>query len=339
MIVCEGYIFMMIKLVILLVVAFVLPTFLGKIITEIAGIGNEYKTSYLLGIITFLALFYLWIQPDVKNMQSLSDTAHHVMKCFEVLAAVTIVGFLVLVNKYKKKKHVIWKEILIVCVVSFLLAGVSVCVKPNVADYTKEMVNTMYMQDTLFNVDPLTGKELADLDAEEQDYLQEFAESPFSVLYAVMVFQTKIIPAKLVSIILPFLIFPFYVCIYLSWGEYLFQTDKGKQIFFEIVVWGLLVMGLLQKWDKIFDIFGNPWNGETLFFLGILPYSVLTFLKMEDCIVEKKYFCVLFIIANCFSAKLMYQYGIFVELFVSIVFLIIVSLRRWYHNGNSYTTA
>lgn len=335
-----------VKLVMLALTAYALPLMIGRALALVTEQKTEYKESYLTGVIVFLALFFLWIEPLIKLDTALTEATPIIIRNWLMLAFLTVGIILFFIYRRwkcgdlqldKAAMRVLVRKTLLVVGVSALVAVLSLCAKANGADYTAETVNTMYFRDTLYGVDPLTGKSMEELSVDEQDYLQDLKEAPFAALYGIAVSVTKILPAKFVSIILPFLIIPVYVCTYMLWGEYLFSDGKKKQIVFNVLVWVLLGMGLVQNWDVAFDIFANPWNGETIFFMGILPFSILTMIKMQECIVERKYYAVLLGLAFCFSAKLLYRYGLFVEIFVFVVFGIYLFLRRCGDARNSTT--
>lgn len=336
-----------IKLVMLALAAFVLPLMTGMALTLVTKQQTEYKEAYLTGVTILLALFYLWIEPQIKRETSLTEAASIITRNGLILTLLVLGIILFLVYKRWKSRDLqlsrdairaLVRRTLLVLGVSGFVATLSLGVRPNGTDYTGEIVNTMYFGDTLYDVDPLTGKAVTELTVDELDYLQDLKTAPFAALYGVAVSVTRILPAKFVSIILPFLVIPIYVCTYLLWGEYLFPKDKKKQILFNILVWVILGMGLVQNWDVAFDIFANPWNGETIFFMGILPFSILLMLKIQENIVERKYYAVLLLLAFCFSAKLLYQYGLFIQIFAFVVFGIYLFLRRCGDAG-SRTTA
>lgn len=336
-----------IKLVMLALAAFVLPLMIGMALTLVTKQQTEYKEAYLTGVVILLALFFLWIEPQIKRDTSLTETTSIIARNGLMLALLVLGIILFWIYKRWKSRDLqlsrdsiraLMCRILLVLGVSSFAATLSLGVRPNGTDYTGEIVSTMYFEDTLYGVDPLTGKTVAELTVNELDYLQELKEAPYAALYGVAVSVTRILPAKFVSIILPFLVIPIYVCTYLLWGEYLFCDDKKKQIVFNILVWVILGTGLVQNWDVVFDIFANPWNGETLFFMGILPFSILLMLKMQEDIAERKYYAVLLTLAFCFSAKLLYRYGLFIQTFAFVVFGSYSFLRRCGDAG-SRTTA
>ncbi len=332
-----------VKLIVLAMIGIVLPTVIGGTISVLMGGKAELKSAYLWGWTGLLALFVLMVKQPIKMKERLSEVAGHTMLGLLGVIAVAVLLFVVMVFIKRKKKErlyfrkllcKIWKEIMIVVAVSVALSGVSLCVNSNREDYTTEIVNTMYMRDTLYEIDPMSGKGISDLNADEQQFVKGLQESPIELLYAVGVNKTRIYPAKFVNMILPFLLFPFYVSTFMMWGDYLFGEARAKKIFFQIMVWLLLGVGLVEDWNYVFDIFANPWNGETLFFLGLIPFTIFAFLDIEHELQQKKYRAVFQGLALCLAGKLLYQYGLFIELFLIAVYGCYFILRR-YHNGTS----
>ena len=92
--------------------------------------------------------------------------------------------------------------------------------------------------------------------------------------------------------------------------------------------------------DKAFyyGIFQHGWNGQTLFFLGVLPWTVLQLLGEEKetrCFNEfGQIFMILTYAAVALSGQLMYRKGFFIVTFVWVSVVIMAGIMRWKNDSS-----
>ena len=134
---------------------------------------------------------------------------------------------------------------------------------------------TMYMTDSLYEYDAMTGKSRADMMDFEKETLDAQKVAPVAAYYAVYVRMSKSVSGKVCPDSAAGVFTSVYMAVYAAWAEYLFERDTKKKWCFQIVVWLLYAVSLITDWSVAFGLYQNCWNGETLFFLGELPLTVL----------------------------------------------------------------
>lgn len=172
----------------------------------------------------------------------------------------------------------------------------------------------------------------------EKELLDEMAGSPVDAYYAVCVEICRINPAKFIHLVIPFLVFPIYFCIYAAWADCLFQKDTKKKYLFMTVIWLLYITPLFMDKAFYYGIFQHGWNGQTLFFLGVLPWTVLQLLGEEKetrCFNEfGQIFMILTYAAVALSGQLMYRKGFFIVTFVWVSVVIMAGIMRWKNDSS-----
>lgn len=92
-------------------------------------------------------------------------------------------------------------------------------------------------------------------------------------------------------------------------------VSKGykEKYLFMTVIWLLYITPLFMDKAFYYGIFQHGWNGQTLFFLGVLPWTVLQLLGEEKetrCFNEfGQIFMILTYAAVALSGQLMYRKG------------------------------
>lgn len=308
-------------------------------------VQNEYNgvaCRYLMGNITMWAVFYLLVQYGITEELKLSELTR-VWIVLLVLVAVTAVLVLV---KYPEVRVQAVKKRLIRSMAGFTAAGIVVVCSVGFTlnesrDHTVERVMTMYATDSLYQFDPMTGKDRDSMMVFEQEMLDEQMRAPVEAYYAANAAVTKLHPAKFVRILLPVFLFPFYFLVYAAWGRYLFGKDKKRRWCFQIVIWMIYAIPLLTDRSVVFSVCQNCWNGETLFFLGELPFAVLLLLGRKQKIRELEefkspYMAVCYAV-SALSGQLLYKNGFFFVTFIWAATLFVAVIKRW-KDGSSVST-
>ena len=165
-----------------------------------------------------------------------------------------------------------------------LLAGAAfVCGGSNPQDYTVEAALTMYATDALYAYDPTTGKGADEMLPVQQEELGTAAKSPVEAYYAVDSPDMCDESGKIYQDSAPGFSMPFYYGVYHLWAWELFRKNRVKRILFEVVLWFLYAWAFVSDGALMVQVFTNCWNGETLFFAGLLPFRGL------GCVKEKSW--------------------------------------------------
>lgn len=326
---------------------YVMPIAAGFVSEQIFGIkGKNMIWRYLFGSVVLFALFYVVARIAVLQETTLSVLAQIWMI---VLAVVALAAVILLVMK--RKEIMFFQKIksgslqidrkgmaLGAVALLFLTVGSVVFVPASTEDYTAHSVLTMYTTDTLYEYSPMTGKSKQQMLSIEKEELAQEAKSPFEAYYVVYVAICRINPAKFVHLVLPFLIFPIYFFTYVAWGNYLFPDEKHKRYLFLVLVWLLYATALVAEKGFYFQIFQNGWNGQTLFFFGILPWVVLQLIgekgearRLEEYTSAPGIFVY---VVSALAGQLLYEKGFFVVTFAWAAVWIMTGIMRW-KNGSS----
>lgn len=321
------------KVLVLIYFWFVFPVLAGNLWAVFRG--KEKRSAiylYLTGMVMVWAVFYI-VSKCVLGMETgLSALRTYWMI---IIAVATVLGILYAARRPmllpgNVREGILQKIVMLVGGV-LLIAGCAVFSAGIKADYTTETVLTMYMTDSLYEYSAMTGSAREELSGIEAELLKKQEAAPIEALYAVYVSFSRIHPAKFVKILLPLFLLPFYFLTYMQWAKHLFGSSVKKQFWFLITVWGLYAVPLIADKALLFQVYRNCWNGETLFFLGMLPFTVLLFMEKD----KLTGFVVKYILC-AFAGQLLYNKGFF---FVSFIFVIILAeawIKGW-KNGRSFT--
>ena len=326
---------------------YIMPIVAGYVEEQIFHMEKKNTVRrYLLGMTGLFALFYAVAWIGILKETTLSALAKVWMI---VLAVVALAAVVLLMLKRKEitffqkiKNHSLQIDgkgmVLGAVALLFLTVGSVVFVPASTEDYTAHSVLTMYTTDTLYEYSPMTGKSKQQMLSIEKEELAQEAKSPFEAYYAVYVAICRINPAKFVHLVLPFLIFPIYFFTYVAWGNYLFPDEKHKRYLFLVLVWLLYATALVAEKGFYFQIFQNGWNGQTLFFCGILPWVVLQLIgekgearRLEEYTSAPGIFVY---VVSALAGQLLYEKGFFVVTFAWAAVWIMTGIMRW-KNGSS----
>lgn len=321
------------KVLVLIYFWFVLPVLMGNLWAVFRG--KEKRSAlylYLTGTAAIWAVFFMISKCVLGGEASLNTLKLYWMI---LIAAATLLGILYAVRRpmltLETAMQGIVPKVILLVACTLLTVGCIVLSGGTKEDHTAETVMTMYMTDSLYEYSAMTGSAKEELTGLEAELLKRQEEAPIEALYAVYVSFSNIHPAKFVKRLLPFFLLPFYFFTYTGWADYLFRNNVKKQIWFLITVWGLYGITLIADKSLLLQVYRNCWNGETLFFLGMLPFAVLLLMEKDRLtgFIVKYMLCAL-------AGQLLYRKGFF---FVSFIFVMILAdalIKRW-KNGRSFT--
>lgn len=332
---------LVLKIIALAYIWLVLPVLVGRL----WGLfqkdeHNAPVLSGLLGTLTIWAIFFIIAKQAINAKWKLSDLSRMwaiIVILLSVVAVVCLIHW-----KDLRLKHSVWnvKKLMISLEMLILLVAVAIFSVNDREEHMAEEVLTMYTTDSLYEYSPMNGKEKDELLTLEVEALEQQAEAPIGAYYATYVVLTHVFPTKFVRILLPIFLMPFYFSIYIAWGNYLFPASARKRYFFQIIVWLLYGTTLIEEHSVEFGIFANCWNGETLFFLGVLPIAVLLLLgekknarKLEDF--KQPYLIAEYMVCAA-AGQLLCEKGFFYVTFVWGIALIATCIKRW-KDGSSIT--
>lgn len=331
------------KTVILAFVWLVLPILTGCLFGLFPQ--REYRkrrSAYLIGSLTIWALFYGLARIALDGKWTLTKLTR--VFCI-LLIVLTILSTGVIIYRWNIRALIRIKSrenLFITVIAALLVIAVAGGFAANRTDeHTVEQVMTMYMTDSLYEYDAMTGKSRDAMMDYEKEMLDAQQAAPVAAYYAVYVRMSNLHPAKFVRILLPVFLLPFYMAVYAAWAEYLFKHDTKKKWCFQIVVWLLYAVSLIADWSVAFGLYQNCWNGETLFFLGELPLTVLLALGEKKQLREIEAFgqpyVILYYVVSAAAGQLLYEKGFFFVTFVWGVALAAALIKRW-RDGGSLST-
>lgn len=329
------------KIIALAYIWFALPALIGRLWRIFQKKEhNGCEITGLLGTLTIWAVFFAIESQAQSAGWKLSQLSRvwMILLIFLSLAAVACLA----VRKELRLDKRVWnvkKLCLMFSALAILLAAAFFSVS-DTEEHMVEEVLTMYTTDSLYEYSPMNGKAKEELLFIEAEALETQSQSPIGAYYSTYVSMTKIYPAKFVRILLPILLLPFYFGVYAAWGNYLFPASARKKYIFQAAVWLLYGTTLIAKRSVAFSVFANCWNGETLFFLGVLPVAVLLLLGEKKSAREPEDFKQTYIVceyAVCAAAgQLLYEKGFFFVTFVWVVAFTAACIKRW-KDGSSIT--
>lgn len=331
------------KTVILAFAWLVLPILVGCLFGLLPH--REYRkrrSAYLIGSLTIWALFYGLARIALDGKWTLTKLTR--VFCI-LLIVLTILSTGVIIYRWNIRAWIRIKSranLFITVIAALLVIAVASGFAANRTDeHTVEQVMTMYMTDSLYEYDAMTGKSRDAMMDYEKETLDAQQAAPVAAYYAVYVRTSNLHPAKFVRTLLPVFLLPFYMAVYAAWAEYLFEHDTKKKWCFQIVVWLLYAVSLIADWSVAFGLYQNCWNGETLFFLGELPLTVLLVLGEKKQLREIEAFgqpyVILYYVVSAAAGQLLYEKGFFFVTFVWGAALAAALIKRW-RDGGSLST-
>lgn len=315
-----------VKILIAVYMWLIFPVILGNLWIECGDkIKDRFFFTYLMGLVSEWAVFFVLAKWAIVRQMTLHEL------CRIWLIVLILLTFLTLGWTVKKQKFHLGQKrkwnINVIGVLSaiVILAVISIaCGEVNQNEYTVESVLTMYATDTLYQYDAATGQNADEMLSFQKEELENDAEAPIEAYYAVSSFMCKLNPTKFIRIVLPVFLLTFYFGVYHVWAKELFGESEIKRITFQIVVWLLYGIAVVSERAILFDVFLNCWNGETLFFVGLLPMAVWLLLCESN-----RTRCAMQYVVCALAGQLLYVKGGFMISFLWGSALMVSGIKRW----------
>lgn len=318
---------LIVKIMVAVYIWLVFPVLAGSMwLKPEEKINDRWLFTYLLGIISEWTVFFVLVKWSIIREVPL----HTLSSRWPLLLLILTIPLFGMLIKRKQLRVPHWntgtKEYFLMFAILVLLIIISIgCVPSNQREDTVESVAMMYATDTLYEYDASTGRDKETMISREKEQLMEDAKSPIEAYYAVNSYLCKLYPAKYIRILLPCFLLPFFFSVYQLWANFLYPENRGKRILFTVTVWLLCGTALISERAVMFDIFKNSWNGETLFFMGLVPLTVWLILTEKRMMYQRflQYaVCVL-------AGQLLYSNGAFVISFIWGAVLLAEAVKRW----------
>lgn len=288
-------------------------------------IAERFIFTYLMGMVSEWAAFFAAAKWAIAREMTLQELGRIWLVTLGLLTAAALVWG-AKQQHFSMPKQATAKKGMMTGLLAFVLLAVmcTVCGGQNQEEATLESVLTMSATDTLYQYDPATGKETAQMMSFEIEAMENAAKSPIEAYYALGSFISERNPIKFVRVLLPFFLMPLYFGTYQLWARTLFAENRAKWIVFQITVWLLYASALISERAVWYSVFSNCWNGETLFFAGLLPWAVWLLLQesRKEAWIAQYAVCAL-------AGQLLYTKGAFVVSFLWGVVLCAKGIKRW----------
>ena len=309
----------------------IFPVVLGNIWLESGKkIMDHVAFTYLMGLISEWAAFLVLAKYAIARGMTLHEL------CRNWIIVLVILTLVALVLGIKQGHFSVRK--LKKCRIEFVAGGVlllllvatgMICGGTNQSEYTVESVLTMYATDTLYQYDATTGQHLDEMLSVQKEEIENDSKAPVEAYYAVNAFICKLNSTKFIKVLLPLFLLPFYYGVYDMWANALFPGNWKKRIGFQVVLWLWYASAIISEKAILFNILINCWNGETLFFTGLLPLAVwLLFEKNNKTRWGMQYMvCAL-------AGQLLYVNGGFVITFLWVIAILAEGIKRWKNDSS-----
>lgn len=291
----------------------VFPILLGSVWRRPDGkMRNPLFISYLIGLIAQWAVFFVLAKWAIDRELPVQELGK-LWLIFQLALTVLAVAWGIKRRTLFRRERLVWKKewlgqgfaLFILIGLAFVFGG------SGQKEYTAEAALTMYATDTLYVYDPTTGKGAEEMLPAQIEELEAAAQSPIEAYYAVNGRVCRLNPVKLMKLLLPVFLMTFYYGVYHIWAFELFRKNKMKRVLFECTLWLLYASVLFSDRAVMVQVFSSCWNGETLFFAGLLPFAVWLLLRRENRFVWGLSYLI------CAGAgQLLYQHGGFIITFL-----------------------
>ncbi|MBP3489104.1 MAG: hypothetical protein J6K53_11975 [Roseburia sp.] len=314
------------KILIAICIWLIVPVLLGSLWLENGRkLNDAFIWIYLMGLVSEWAAFFAiakWAIASQLTLQKLCVLWLVLLAALTVFAAVLGIRrkrFLMPDWKKGKANQILGMlGLILLCTLAMAYGG------SRQKEHTIEAALTMYATDSLYQYDATTGRSEDEMLSFEKAELEKDAKSPIEAYYAANSYVCRLNPAKFIRVLLPFFLLPFYFGVYQVWANTLFPESFVKRGVFQTVVWLLYGSAVIAGWEVLFDVFSNCWNGETLFFAGLLPLAVWLLLGERN---RWRWFaqyvvCVL-------AGQMLYEKGGFLITFFWVIAWLVTGIRRW----------
>lgn len=319
------------KIIIAIYMWVVVPVLLGSLWLESGKkIYHKFISTYLIGLVSEWAVFFVLVKWAIARELVLHELC---IIWLIILGVLTVFSLVCGIKKKcfslqscrKYRKDIIWSmlSLAVLMIISIVCGGA------NRNEYTVESVFTMYATDTLYEYDATTGRNREEMLSFEVERLENEAKAPIAAYYAASSYVCKLDATKFVRILLPIFLFPFYFSVYFIWAKELFGENRKKRAVFQIIIWLLYGSVIVFQRAVLFDVFFHCWNGETLFFAGLLPMAVWFLLQKSN-----KVRWMMQYIVCALSGQLLYIKGGFIISFLWGIALLGIGIKRWKNDSS-----
>ena len=320
-----------VKILIAVCIWLVIPVLLGSLWLRSGEKLNErFLYAYLIGLMSEWAVFFVLAKWAIARQILLHELCR-LWVVMLILLTLFALAWGIKAQRFSVRLGKRWgAESLfgIVGLVILIGAGI-VCGGNSQKEYTVESVLTMYATDSLYQYDVTTGQSLDEMTSFQEEELENAAKAPIDAYYAANSFLCRLNPAKYVRILLPLFLMIFYFSVYLVWAYTLFGENRIKRVVFQVVVWLLYAGALVSERAVLFQVFQNCWNGETLFFAGLVPLAVWLLLGEDN----RKRWIMQYIVC-VLAGQLLYRNGGFVISFLWGIALLVTGIKRWKNDSS-----
>lgn len=306
------------------------PFLLGNLWLESEKkITDRLAFTFLMGVVSEWAVFFVLAKYAIARELALHELGR---MWFITLALLSLAALVFGIRKKHfavQRPQISMAELAAELVLLLLLiAGSILCGGMAQKEYTLESVLTMYGTDTLYQYDATTGQRAEEMLSVQRENLENESRAPVNAYYAAVSFMTKLNPVKYVRMLLPIVLSLFYFVAYHIWARTLFVESLGKRLFFLSAVWLLYATAIISDKAVLFQVFFHCWNGETLFFAGLLPAAVWLLLNETN----RRRWIMQYVVC-ALAGQLLYINGGFVITFLWGIAILAEGIKRW-KNGS-----
>lgn len=322
---------MIAKAAVALYIWLIAPFLLGNLWMESGKkITDRFVFTFLMGMVSEWAVFFVLAKYAIARELALHELGNMWFLTLVVLSLVALAYGIKKKHFAVRKPETSMTEIVLEAVLLLLLIALGMlCGGMAQEEYTVENVLTMNATDTLYQIDATTGLGKDEMFSMQKEAIANASKAPIDAYYATTGFLCRLNPVKYVRILLPFFLSLFYYGVYHIWAKTLFPANRGKRIGFQCVVWLLYATAIVSDKAVLFQVFFNCWNGETLFFVGLLPLAVWLLLHETN----KRRWVMRYVLC-ALAGQLLYGKGGFVVSFLWGIAILTEGIKRWKNDSS-----
>lgn len=322
---------MIAKAAVALYIWLIAPFLLGNLWIESGKkITDRFVFTFLMGMVSEWAVFFILAKYAIARELALHELGNMWFLTLVVLSLVALAYGIRKKHFAVQRPQISVAELVIETVLLLLLIALGMlCGGMAQKEYTAENVLTMHATDTLYQIDATTGLGKDEMLSIQKEALENESRAPIDAYYATTGFLCRLNPAKYVRILLPFFLSLFYCGVYYIWAKTLFPASRGKRVGFQCVVWLLYATAIVSDKAVLFQVFFNCWNGETLFFVGLLPLAVWLLLHETN----KRRWVTQYAVCAV-AGQLLYGNGGFMVSFLWGIAILAEGIKRWKNDSS-----
>ena len=258
-----------------------LPLLIGTAVTLMAKSPVSPPQIYVSGYVIYLSLFEIMTVWGTHYHVSFALLTGHwkTIICILTILVLCCIGISIISIRKKHKSHKnpslqFSRESFIILGLSILLILLAVLLLvPHPLDETPELAGMTLANDSFFSLDPSTGLPFTDSSS---------APGCLHLFYAFGSTITGINATTLIHLVMPIVLLPLFVCIYLTIARILFPNEERSHDRFRFV-WLTILFYLLMlplEAHVAFAPYRNIWNGITLAASCFLPLFIAVCLDL-----------------------------------------------------------